>query len=359
MRGMFLEFEDTHSSVIAHALEELTIQQQLEDDWIDFEEVRERVAEILSDTRGIPTAYVLAHLEQVCGAPAFKSPAQRKWYFATQQRGDAEGGPVESKGHRWQDVLQQAKDAIALQPEITGPELAGMIDVSPPLTPKEEERVQKLVSPERLKRLVKSPRAVPIEERTPETEELVTEEWPDIQREKEEKKEKELLRSKRKRNKPMQTKLGPSQIPPFSPPGMPYVGASKGTQKQYFLDKCPKIADGDNWRAFQHAVRLSRSGVDDGDVKVTLCDEYPEVDPQEILQAAKGYIKEGSKDPYVHGRTQVQELVREGSVVPALAAEYSNLQWQDVDPRFLQGFREGLPFEALRLIRRKSPDRMF
>lgn len=357
MRGMFLEFAD--STVIAHALEEFTLQQQLKDDWIDFEEVREHVAVIISNTKGIPKEYVLAHLDQVCGAPSFKSPAQRKWFFANQQRGSEEGGPVESKGHRWQDVLQQAKDAVASQPEITGPELSGVIDVSPPLTPKEEERVQKLVSPERTKKLVKSPRAIPIEKRTPKTEELITEEWPAIQKEKEEKQERELLRAKPKRDKPTQTKLGPSRIAPFSPPGTPYLSASKGTQKQYFLDKCPEIADGDNWRAFQQAIQLSRSGVDDGDVKVTLCNEYPEVDPQEILQAAKGYIKEGSKDPYVHGRIHIQELLRKGSVVSALAAEYSDLQWQDANSRFLKGFQKGLPFEALRLIRRKSPDRMF
>jgi len=348
MRGMFLNF--TGDATIDEAVEEYTLLHALEDDWIDYTEVRDRMAELIEQGKGLPRETVLARLTEVHGAPQFKSPAQRRWYFAT-QKGD-EGKVPESKGKRWQEILQQAKDALAAQPDITGPELVGLVDMDPPLSPSEQERVEKLVSPERARRLVRAPEAVPKEERTPETEELVTERWPKREREREEKKEKELVPKPKKRTK--RTQLGPSQIPFVSQPGMPYVGAEKAPQKAYFLDKCPEIADGDNWRAFQQAVQLVRSDVEDGDVKATLCAEYPEVDPQEILQAAKGYLRQAKKDPYVDGRVYADSLVRQGMSVAALAAEYSSLQWQEVDPRFIQGFQGGLPFDVLRVIRRKE-----
>jgi len=344
MKGMMLNFAST--ATIVEAMDEYALSWQLEDDWVTFEDVRDHMADMIELAKGIPKEAVKEYLTRVYGAPQFKSPAQRRWYFATQKdRGTAR--PAEPKGARWKKIMEQAKEYLKNMPKATGEELVGAIDIDPSLTSSEEKRVRELVSPERRKKLVKPPKAVPKEEVTPETEELKRELWPEEQEEKE-------RRPPRKRPSP-----GPSNISPLAQPGMPYVGASKYVpQKQYFLSKCPDIADGDHWRAFQQAVTLTRSGVEDGEVKEIIGEEYPEVTPEEILKAAKGYIREGSKDPYVDGRLQAQVLMRRGSSPQALAVEYSEMQWREFDPRFIKGFREGLPEEAVILIN-YSPNSLF
>ena len=280
---------------------------------------------------------------------AFSSPSQRKFYFANQESSDGAG--EKKKEDRWSTIIEAAKDAIRTQSEITGEELIGAVNnaLDVTLTPSEEERIRKLVSPERNKRVVSLPEDVSKEEKTPEILELIDQEWARIQEEKRKEKEKKQEQPLPKRSTPPQKGL----IPPFIQPGIPGRGANymDKSQKEYFIEEFPEIADADHWRAFQETLQLVRSGIEDSIVKDTIAEEYPEVDQDEILKAAKGFMKKGEKDPYVDGRLYVESMIREDDSNESLVAKYVNLSWQELPKFYLKGFKDGMPIAAQRLIK--------
>lgn len=276
----------------------------------------------------------------------FKSPRSRKWYFATQNPNEP-GAPVGEKHNRWGDIIEAARDATRVQPGITGEELIGAVNnnLDVTLTPSEEDRVRKLVETGRQQSFVGAPEHVPKKERTPEILEILEQEWSRIEEEKKIKKE----RAKEKA-KPAPTSVD-LNVPAVGAPGMyMFGGKNMKDSKKYFLDEYPCIADADHWRAFQQAVQLLRSYVEDSDVKEEIAEEYPEVDVEEILKAAKGFAKEGSKDPYVIGREAAEQLASEAINKPVIVARYADMVWKQVNPIYLKGFKDGLPNDILRLV---------
>lgn len=278
---------------------------------------------------------------------AFTSPRSRKWYFAT-HKPTAPGTTMEKRPNRWGDIIAAARDATRVQPGITGEELIGAVNnsLNVTLTPSEEDRVRKLVETGRQKSFVGPPERVPKEEKTPEISEIIEQEWARLQEEK----EKEMEKQKEKAKAPKSVNLS---VPALGQPGMYMTGSSKmRSQESYLLDKYPCMSDADHWRAFQQAVQLVRSWVEDADIKDEITEEYPEVDALEILKAAKGFVKEGSKDPYVNGREYAEQLTGGKVDKAAVVATYADMVWQQGNSLYLKGFKAGLPGDVLRSVNR-------
>ena len=302
MKGMILVFGS--ESTVKAAAEEYS--SEFDSGWHECADEFQRMAELISASKGIPKDETYAFLTRLYGAPQFRSPAQRRWWFATHPRGELE--EPESKGSsskdRWADIMGAARSSLRGQPHLTGDELTTIINtiVEPDLTESEAERVRRLVSPERKQRLVAPPEKIPLELRTPETEELIERERPRIEEEREREKERRKERSRPpvKVKKPTGVDLA---IPPLAQPGIPAMGAAKrgyANGRDFFLCHFPD-ASADQWRAFAQAMVLMRSGVDIKDVSKVLSDEYPEVCADEILKAAKDFVKSGRYDPYIRG----------------------------------------------------------
>ena len=286
----------------------------------------------------------------ITAAPGFKSPGQRRWYFANQ--GQETGTSKPKTGNRWSDIIATAREATKLQPHITPEELVVAVSntVDPPLTPSEEERIRKLVSPERSKRLVELPEKTEKDERTPETLELIESEWARIQQQNKEQEEKKLPNKAVPIEKVKNTQAGTSvdlSLPAFGQPGL-YMTGSHISQDKYIHEQFPEIENADYWRAFQQAVQLLISQVEPSRVKEVIDEEYPTVEVDTVLKAAKGFLKKGSKDLFVEGRLYAEQFTDPISV----AAAYADLTWQEADEAFLRGFRTDLSNDAKRLIRK-------
>ena len=339
MRGMFLDFASDAS--IGVAVAEYVSLYEPEGDWVKYADAHESVATLIESGKGIPREATLTYLTRVYGAPAFISPSQRRWFFATHPEYRREPKKGKPAGERWRDIMEAARTALQFNPNMTGDELVVAINnaVEPELSEPEEGRVEKLVGPERMHRLVAPPEEIPVEERTPEVKELIEREWERIQEEREKEKEEEKAVPK-KAPKPTSTK---GMVPAFIQPGIPHMGRKYYRDKtEYFESEFPEIADGDHWRAFLEAVALVRGGTGESEVKSTISETYPEVDTKAVLEAVGRFIKEGAKNAYVDGRMLSEKLVREGSTSEFLAATYSDLQWAGVNSEFLYGFRAGL-----------------
>lgn len=358
MKGLILDF--TGGATVEAAVYEYMTLRGLDDKQLSSLESRSTLAELIESGKGIPKEETLHYLAEVYGAPPFKSPAQRRWFFAThpegtpggkEDKGKGEPGGKEDKGKgdRWPEIMQAARDAVKSQPEMTGDELISAVNgaVEPDLTDAEEERVHELVSPERTKKLVGPPERTPREERTPEIEELIEQEWARIQEERKEEKEKKLEQQPPKeppkgpQNRP-KSSPGKGMIPPFLAPGIPHRGAkdkdSYLSKKDFFCKKYCDMADAAHWRAFVQAVTLIRSGHDEC-VKEIIEGEYPGVDVDMVLKAAKDFLQKGSKDPYIDGGTLAVRLVKQGSSSEFISTVYQNLQRGGVGQEYLGGFR--------------------
>jgi len=352
MKGMFLNFAG--EATIEAAVTEYVLTHKPEGSWVLYEEARNQLAQLIEAGKGIQSESTLEYLTQIYGAPQFKSPAQRRWFFATHP-GAAPGKPAEEgkpTGDRWPEIMQAARDAVRVQPEITGEELISAINsaIEPDLTEAEGGRVRELVSPERRKRLVAPPERVPKEERTPEIVELIEQEWSRIEKEREKTKERkeEMEPAKGPGRKP-QRSPGKGMVPPFVQPGIPYVGAAKAghmSARDYFYCQHSDIADADHWRAFLQATTLIRSEVKDKEIRCTIESEYPEVDSDEVLKAAKGFVKKGFKDPYVEGRALATRFIRQGSSSEFIASVYHTMERGKVNPLYLSGFRSSIGSNA-------------
>jgi len=358
MNGLFLDFDDKAS--IAEAVEEYASLCSLEEEWHKEDTNRQALAQLLEEGKGISKGATLDYLKSAYGAPGFRSPSSRRWYFATHPQPGKGTDKARGTSDRWASIIEAARDAVRVQPNMTGEELIVAVgnSVDPPLTPSEEERVTNLVMPGREKRLVEAPEKTPKEERTPETLELIEAEWSRIQQERKEKEE------KAKPSKPIPvehvkvpketlTEVKIDDVPPFIQPGMPYLNASKTaakSQREYVIDKCPELAGADYWRAFQQAVQMLRSGLADSDIKEVVENEYPCIEPDIVMKASKGYMKLGSKDSYVDGRLCAQKLVKEAKDMKAITATYMDLIWQGADRGFLKGFQADLPSNIIRLL---------
>jgi len=352
MRGMLLDFAG--EATIEAAVTEYVLTHGPRGDWAFYIDARDQLAQLIEAGKGIPRESTLEYLTQVYGVPQFKSPAQRRWFFATHpgeapKKPAGEGKPT---GERWREIMQAARNAVRVQPEITGAELISAINgsIDPDLTEPEEKRVQDLVSPERRKRLVAPPERVPKEERTPEIVELIEQEWSRIEREREKTKEKkeEMEPAKGPGRRP-QRSPGKGMVPPFIQPGIPYVGAAREgymSARDYFYCQHSDIADADHWRAFLQATTLIRSEVEDKDIRCTIESEYPEVDPDEVLKAAKGFVKKGFRDPYVEGRALSLRFIRQGSSNEFITSVYRNMERGNVNPLYLSGFRSSFGSNA-------------
>ena len=289
--------------------------------------------------------------KEVEGSPGFVSPQQRRWYFG--QQSPSSGEPKTNTGNRWSDIIAAARESTRVQPSIQPEELVVAINnsVDPPLTPSEEERVRKLINPEREKRLVELPEKTPKSERTPEILELIESEWARIQQQRKEQEEKKVPSKAvpiEKVKDKTTTEMGTGTdltIPAFGQPGL-YMTGSHISQKNYIHEQYPEIEDSDYWRAFQQTVQLLRSGVEFSRVKEVIDEEYPTVNVDTILKAAKGFLKKGSKDSYVDGRVYAEQFTDPTEA----AAAYADLLWQEADNAFLKGFVVDLPREAKRLI---------
>lgn len=352
MRGMLLDFAG--EATIEAAATEYVLTHRPGGDWVLYVEARDQLAQLIEAGKGIPRESTLEYLTQVYGAPQFKSPAQRRWFFATHpetapKKPAGEGKPT---GDRWQEIIQAARNAVRVQPEITGTELISAINgsIEPDLTGQEETRVQELVSPERQKQLVAPPERVPKEERTPEIVELIEQEWSRIEKERGEAKErkKEMEPAKGPGRKP-QRSPGKEMVPPFVQPGIPYRGAAKKgymSARDYFYCQYSDIADASHWRAFLQATTLIRSEAEDKEIRCTLESEYPDVEVEEVLKAAKGFVKKGFKDPYVEGRALALRFIRQGSSSEFITSVYRNMERGKVNPLYLSGFRGGFGLSA-------------
>lgn len=344
MRGIGLDFAG--GATVEAAVHEYTAMYRLADEWFSVLESRLKFAGQIEDGKGIPREETLQYLEEVYGASQFKSPAQRKWFFATHNDGKPSGKEDKGKGDRWQEIMQASRDAVKGQPQMTGNELISAVNgiVEPDLTDAEEERVHNLVSPEREKKLVGPPEKTPREERTPEIEELIEQEWVRIQEEREREKEKKESRPPPKgpQNRPPSSP-GKGMVTPFPAPGIPHRGAADKdgylSKKDFFCKKYCDMADAAHWRAFVQAVTLVRSGQDDPRIKEIIGDEYPNVDIDLVLKAAKDFVKRGAKDPYIGGGTLAIRLVKQGSSNKFISTIYQNMQRGGVDQGYLEGFR--------------------
>jgi hypothetical protein len=314
------------------------------------------LAELLESGKGIPKEETLKYLAETYGASPFKSPAQRRWFFATQPQKDKAPGKGKGSGDRWKEVMQAARDAVKGQPQMTGVELILAINgiVDPDLTESEEGRVRELVSPERGKKLVSPPEKTPGEERTPEIMELIEQEWSRIQEESQTGKEKKRERTPEKgpQNRPPYSP-GKNMVPPFGPVSMQHVGAGKQSylsKKDFFCKKYCDIADAAHWRAFIQTVVLVRGGEEDSGIKETIESEYPNVDVDMVLKAAKDFIKGGARDPYIGGGTLAMRLLRQGSATKFVASTYQNLRKGGVDQGYLDGFRSCFSPKAQQIL---------
>jgi hypothetical protein len=81
-------------------------------------------------------------------------------------------------------------------------------------------------------------------------------------------------------------------------------------------------------------------------VKEIIEEEYPVIDVDIVMKAAKGFLKEGSR--YVEGREYGYELKEEDK--ESLAAIYADMVWKEVPMDFLQGFADTFSKEAKRYI---------
>lgn len=354
MKGMILDF--TGGATVEAAVYEYMTLHKLSDERLSLPGSQRKLAELIESGKGIPREETLQYLVEVYGAPQFKSPAQRRWFFAThpegtpggkEDKGKEPGGAKEKgKGDRWSEIMQAARDSVKSQPKMTGDELIIAINgaVEPDLTESEENRVRELVSPERTKKLVGPPERTPREERTPEIEELIGQEWARIQEERKvekEKKEERQAPEKGPQNRP-KSSPGKGMVPPFVQPGIPHRGAEKEgylSQKDFFCKKYCDIADAVHWRAFVQAVTLVRSGIEDSCIKETIENEYPRVDVDMVLKAAKDFIKQGEKDPYISGGTLAMRLIRQGSSNKFISTVYQNLRRGGIGQEYLKGFR--------------------
>lgn len=345
MRGMILDFAG--GATVEAAVYEYMALRKLDDEWFSLPGSHCELAGLIESGKGIPQEETLQYLAEVYGAPQFKSPAQRRWFFATHPEGEPGGAKEKSKGDRWPEIMQAARDSVKGQPEMTGDELIIAVNgvVEPDLSDSEEDRVRELVSPERAKKLVGPPERTPREERTPEIEELIEHEWARIQQEMKEQKEKKEERQqppKGPQNRP-KSSPGKGMVPPFLAPGIPHRGAADKdgylSKKDFFCKKYCDMADAAHWRAFVQAVTLVRGGHDDSCVKEIIEGEYPRVNIDMVLKAAKDFIKRGSGDPYISGGTLAMRLVKQGSAIKFISNVYHNLQRGGVGQEYLEGFR--------------------
>jgi len=277
---------------------------------------------------------------------AFQSPQQRKWFFATHS-----GAPGTGAGEglsRWSAIVAAAREAVKGRPNMGQNEIVGAINdlLSVTLTPNEEKRLQNMLE-KRIKKLTPSPEDVPVGERTPEIYEALEQEWTELQRKEEEKKEREKEMTPPPPAPPPPTSVD-LKVPTVGTPGM-YMstGIKKKDQKKYFLEKYPQIADADHWRAFLVALQLARSYVDDNEIKEEIAGEYPQVDTAQILSAVKGFLRGGSKDPYVLGRSAAEKICRRDR--REVLATYADIEWHG-DIQYLKGFRDGLPQDILQAV---------
>jgi len=347
MRGLILDFAG--GATVEAAVHEYMALHELDDVWFSLPGSHRKLAGLIELGKGIPLEETLQYLAEVYGAPQFKSPAQRRWFFATHPEGEP-GGKEEKgkgKGDRWPEIMQAARGAVKDQPTMTGDELIIVINgvVEPDLTESEADRVRELVSPARTKRLVGPPERTPREERTPEIEELIDREWSRIQEERREEKEKKKERpqpQKGPQNRP-KSSPGKGMIPPFLAPGIPYRGAADKdkylSKKDFFCKKYCDMADAAHWRAFVQAVPLLRGGHEDSCIREILEAEYPGVDIDMVLKAAKDFVKSGSKDPYISGGTLAMRFIKQGSSRGWISSVYRNLQRGGVGSEYLKGFR--------------------
>ena len=276
----------------------------------------------------------------------FSSPSQRKWYFSQQNKPATGTNP--QKPDRWSEIVAAAREAIKSQPKTTPDELIVAVSnsIDTPLTPSEEERVRKLINPEKQDKTI-SPEQYPVSERTPEIYELLEQEWSKIQEKKQDKKQEEVEKQLPNKSIPLNKldNMGTSVdlgVAPFAQPGLYMMGSKKID----FLEKYPELEEADYFRAFQQAFQLLRSDVEDSHVKEIIEEEYPVIDVDIVMKAAKGFLKEGSR--YVEGREYGYELKEEDK--ESLATIYADMVWKEVPMDFLQGFADTFSKEAKRYI---------
>jgi hypothetical protein len=284
----------------------------------------------------------------ILAKPGFSSPSQRKWYFSQQNKPAT--GTNTPKPDRWSEIVAAAREAIKSQPKTSPDELIVAVSnsIDTPLTPSEEERVRKLINPEKQNKTI-LPEQFPVSERTPEIYELLEQEWGKIQDKKRDKKEEEVEKQLPNKSIPLNKldNMGTSVdlgVAPFAQPGLYMMGSKKID----FLEKYPELEEADYFRAFQQAAQLLRSDVEDAHVKEIIEEEYPVIDVDIVMKAAKGFLKEGSKDPYVLGREYGRELKEEDK--ETLASVYADMIWKEVPMDFLEGFTSDLTKEAKRYL---------
>jgi hypothetical protein len=284
----------------------------------------------------------------ILAKPGFSSPNQRKWYFSQQNKPATGTNP--QKSDRWSEIVAAAREAIKSQPKTSPDELIVAVSnsIDTPLTPSEEERVRKLINPEKQNKTI-LPEQFPVSERTPEIYELLEQEWGKIQDKKRDKKEEEVEKQLPNKSIPLNKldNMGTSVdlgVAPFAQPGLYMMGSKKID----FLEKYPELEEADYFRAFQQAAQLLRSDVEDAHVKEIIEEEYPVIDVDIVMKAAKGFLKEGSKDPYVLGREYGRELKEEDK--ETLASVYADMIWKEVPMDFLEGFTSDLTKEAKRYL---------
>jgi len=124
-------------------------------------------------------------------------------------------------------------------------------------------------------------------------------------------------------------------VPLFAQPGLYMFGSS-------LLQKYPELRGADYWRAFQQALQLLRSNVDEDRILEVIESEYPTVDNSLVMKAAKSFLREGSM--YIEGRLYGETF--KDDTIPKIAAIYSDLIWQGASEEFVFGFKDGLPRKA-------------
>ena len=89
MRGLILDFAG--EATVEAAVHEYMALHELDDVWFSLPGSHRNLAGLIELGKGIPLEETLQYLAEVYGAPQFKSPAQRRWFFATHPEGEPGG----------------------------------------------------------------------------------------------------------------------------------------------------------------------------------------------------------------------------------------------------------------------------
>ncbi len=339
MRGLLLSFAGSVN--IAEAVAEYEIAHQPPNGWRLNEAARNQVARSIEIGKGIPSETTLEYLTEAYGNVIVHADGLDLEKDPFDVKEPKEPKPKKQKKEdRWPEITDKAKDLVRNQPKMLGDELASALsgDLDEDLSQIEKEKVEKLVAPDRGKKLVGPVERIPKDERTPEIDELIDQEWSRIQEDQEKEKEKKLERTDPEKalypKKPRRTP-GSGMVPSIGPQA---AKKSYADPESFLCEEYSELADGDGFRAFLEALALLRGGNEDCCIKDTIGAEYAGIDADTVLSAAKAFIKGGKSDPYINGGTLARKLVKQVATQERVKTVLSHLIMAQMDESYINGF---------------------